>query len=114
MVQAGKTQVRVQLATDAKFELRFNNLSLAQEGDPVSVAGFYQPPDETKVKADRITITTDRVYGEPEEQTPKRRGRRSRDEEGDAAAEAEGEKAEGEEAGQQAAEKEAEAGAEAN
>jgi hypothetical protein len=77
MVQAGKASLRVPLAENAKFELRFNNLSLAQEGDPVSVAGFYQPPDETKVKADRITITTDRVFGEPVE-TPNRRVSRAR------------------------------------
>ena len=76
MVQAGKQPVRVQLAADAKFEIRFNNLSLAQEGDPVRVAGFYQPPDETKVKAERVTITTDRVYGEPGTETPKRTTRR--------------------------------------
>ncbi len=75
MVQAGKRQIRVQLAKEAKFEIRFNNLALAQEGDPVSVAGFYQPPDDTKVKADRVTITTERVYGEPVAQTPRRRGR---------------------------------------
>ena len=59
------------------------------------MAGFYQPPDDTKVKADRVTITTDRVYGEATaEEPPKRRARTRRDEkpadekpEGDAAAE---------------------------
>ncbi len=65
VVRAGNRPVRVQLAEDVKFEVRYNNLSLAQEGDPVSVAGFYQPPDESRVKAERITVTTDRVYGEP-------------------------------------------------
>ena len=74
-VQAGNRPVRVQLAPDTEFELRVNNLSFAQEGDAVSVAGFYQPPDETKVKADRVTITTDRVYGEPNI-VPKRASRR--------------------------------------
>lgn len=76
LVQTGKQPVRVQLADDAQFEIRYNNLNLAQEGDPVSVAGFYQPPDETRVKAERITVTTDRVYGEPSEETPKRGSRR--------------------------------------
>ena len=78
--------MRVPLADDAEFELRFNNLTLAQEGDPVSVAGFYQPPDDTKVKADRVTITTDRVYGEATDQPPTRRTarRRTRPGEGDA------------------------------
>ncbi len=75
-VQAGNRPVRVQLAPDVKFELRVNNLSLAQEGDAVSVAGFYQPPDETKIKADRVTITTDRIYGEPSDE-PKRATRRT-------------------------------------
>ena len=79
MVQAGGRPVRVQLAPDATFEIRFNTLTLAQEGDPVSVAGFYQPPDETKVKAERVTITTDRVYGEPvaDTRTSRRRTRRT-------------------------------------
>ncbi len=75
-VQAGNRPVRVQLAPDAEFELRVNNLSLAQEGDAVSVAGFYQPPDETRVKADRVTVTTDRIYGEPNN-VPKRTSRRT-------------------------------------
>ena len=75
-VQAGNRPVRVQLTPDTKLELRVNNLSLAQEGDAVSVAGFYQPADETKVKADRVTITTDRIYGEPSDQ-PKRAPRRT-------------------------------------
>jgi hypothetical protein len=75
-VQAGKRPVRVQLTPDTTLELRVNNLSLAQEGDAVSVAGFYQPGDETKVKADRVTITTDRIYGEPGDQ-PKRAPRRT-------------------------------------
>jgi hypothetical protein len=68
--------VRAQLSPDARFEIRYNNLSLAQEGDPISVSGFYQPPDDTKVKAERVTITTDRVYGEPTAETPKRTSRR--------------------------------------
>ncbi|EMI17237.1 hypothetical protein RMSM_05845 [Rhodopirellula maiorica SM1] len=65
MTQAGKIPVRCPLAENVQFELRLNNLSLAQPGDPVSVSGFYQPSDETKVKAENLTITTDRVYGEP-------------------------------------------------
>lgn len=78
MVQAGKRRVQVPLAGDAKLSIQFNNLNLAQPGDKVSVSGFYQPPDDTKVKADRVTITTDRVYGEPNEpQKPTRRTRRS-------------------------------------
>lgn len=84
MVSAGKVQVRAQLATGAKFELRLNNLSLAQEGDSVSVAGFYQPPDETKVKADRVTITTDRIYGEPIKNAGRPTRRRGRPEAKDA------------------------------
>ncbi|WP_372726369.1 hypothetical protein [Novipirellula sp.] len=82
MTQAGKIPVRCQLAEDAQFELRLNNLSLAQPGDPVSISGFYQPPDETKVKAESITITTDRVYGEPaanENPRGRRKSRKDRD-----------------------------------
>lgn len=85
MVQAGKQPLQVQLSQNASFELRFNNLNLAKEGDEVSVAGFYQPPDDTKVKAERVTITTDRVYGEPvAEEPPKRRTRGRRDDPEDA------------------------------
>jgi hypothetical protein len=78
MVQAGARQVRVQLAPDVELEVKVNNLSLAQEGDPITVAGFYQPADETKVKADRVTIRSDRVYGDPATNTkPKRRTSRT-------------------------------------
>ncbi|MCM2372793.1 hypothetical protein [Aporhodopirellula aestuarii] len=63
-VQAGSTPVQTMVSPDATLEIRVNNLSLAQPGDAVSVEGFYQPPDETKVKANKITITTDRVFGE--------------------------------------------------
>ncbi len=76
MVQAGKQPLQVQLAENAAFELRYNNLNLAKEGDPVTVVGFYQPPDDTKVKAERVTITTDRVYGEATDETPRRRSSR--------------------------------------
>lgn len=81
MVQAGTVPVRAPLSPEAKLEIRFNNLNLAQEGDAVSVAGFYQPPDDTKVKADTVTITTERVYGEPVEPKTRRttRSRRKTD-----------------------------------
>lgn len=79
MVQAGKVRVAAKLSKEAVFEIRFNNLSLAQPGDAVSVAGFYNPPDDTKIRGDRVTITTDRIYGEPtEKKPPVRRTRRSR------------------------------------
>lgn len=77
MVQAGNRQVRVQLAPDVQLNVCVNNLSLAQEGDPVTVAGFYQPSDETKVKGDRVTIRSERVYGELPAK-PKRAPRKSR------------------------------------
>lgn len=63
-VQAGGTPVNTMVAQDAEIEIQMNNLSLAQAGDEVKVEGFYNPPDETKVKAQRIKITTDRVIGE--------------------------------------------------
>jgi hypothetical protein len=82
-VRAGKIPVRIPLVQNAKFEIRYNNLALAKSGDSIRVAGFYNPPDETKVLADSVTITTDRVYGAiaTEESKPKpkkRRPRRSR------------------------------------
>ena len=78
MVQAGKVPVNAQLDVTATFQVKYNNLSLAKEGDPVSVEGFYTPPDDTKIRGDRITVTTDRVFGEyTEPEVPKRRSRRT-------------------------------------
>lgn len=80
VVQAGKIPVTVMVSQTATLQIRYNNLTLAQEGDAVTVAGFYNPPDETKLRGDRIAVTTDRVYGEPEKKTPRRRTtRRTRD-----------------------------------
>jgi hypothetical protein len=82
-VQAGKYPLQTMVKPDAKFEIRANNLSLAQVGDAISVSGFYQPPDDTKVKAERIIVTTDRVYGEaPPAKTrkPKRGSKKKPDE----------------------------------
>ena len=78
MVQAGKVPVNAKLDVTVTFQVKYNNLSLAKEGDPISVEGFYTPPDDTKIRGDRITVTTDRVYGEyVEPEVPKRRGRRT-------------------------------------
>ncbi len=73
-IQAGTTPVQTMVSPNAKLEIRLNNLSLAEPGDSVSVVGFYQPPDETKVKASQITITTDRVYGEEQPKKSRTRG----------------------------------------
>lgn len=81
----GKARVPVPLGEDAKILLVFNNLSLAQPGDPVVVNGFHQPPDETKVIANDIAIRPERVYGEAAEMTPQR-GRRGRGRQPQAAA----------------------------
>ncbi|QDV42874.1 hypothetical protein Enr13x_27250 [Stieleria neptunia] len=82
-VQAGKIPVQVPVNADTTLEVRYNNLALAQAGDPVSVTGFYQPPNENQVKADRITITTDRVYGEYQP-AAERKSRRKRGDKPDA------------------------------
>ena len=78
LVQAGARTLRVPLAAEPSIELRFNNLSLAQPGDEVSVVGFFQPPEDHKIKAERITITTDRVFGEQEGAPSRRSGRGAR------------------------------------
>ena len=78
MLQTGVRPLQIPLAPEATFEICYNNLSLAQEGDQVSVSGFYQPPDETRIRAERITITTERVYGEYSEQAAQRVTRRRR------------------------------------
>lgn len=105
-VTAGQYPIRVQLAPDAKFLIRTHSLELAQPGDRVTLDGFYNEPDKTKVLAESLTISSERLIGTPEEgPVGKRRvrGRGKRDAEG--AAE-EGEKP-GE--GEAAAEGEAEA-----
>lgn len=76
-VQAGRIPVLIPLVPTARFKIRFHDLSLAQPGDPVKVSGFYNPPDDTKVVADSITVQTDRVYGDPPvEELPNRRSSR--------------------------------------
>ncbi|TWT64689.1 hypothetical protein [Allorhodopirellula solitaria] len=78
-VQAGNTPVKTMVAPNAEIEIQMNNLSLAQAGDEVEVEGFYNPPDETKVKAQRIKITTDRVIGEaPAQPNRKERSKRNK------------------------------------
>ena len=77
LLQVGRRPFELQIRDDTRFEICFNNLSLAEEGDTVSVTGSYQPPDENKVKADRLTITTDRIFDELTEATPRRTSRRS-------------------------------------
>lgn len=78
-LQAGKTPVRIPVTAETELEVCYNNLSLAQEGDPVSVSGFYNPPNENQVKAERIRITTDRVYGEYKPEKKKTRGKKKDD-----------------------------------
>ena len=76
MLQTGVRPLQIPLAPEATFAICYNNLSLAQEGDQVSVSGFYQPPDGTRIRAERITITTERVYGEFSGQAAQRITRR--------------------------------------
>ncbi len=79
MVNTGQTPVPLPIAPDAEWSIVFHDLSLAQAGDPVSVNGFHQPPDETKIKAGSVRITTDRIYGEVKEnERGKRRTPRSK------------------------------------
>lgn len=63
MVNAGQTRLALPIATEAKWLIRYHDLSLAQPGDPVHVVAFHQPPDETQVKAGTIRINVDRVIG---------------------------------------------------
>jgi len=76
-LNTGRGPMPIPLSPEAKIGLLYNNLSLAQQGDPVTVRGFHQPPDETQVIADSITIRPERVYGEAEE-NPRRRNARTR------------------------------------
>jgi len=60
-VQAGRRPLRVQLAEKATMNLRLNQLNLVQQGDAVTIEGTYRLPDDTKVVAKTISVTTDRV-----------------------------------------------------
>lgn len=76
-LNTGRGAMAVPLSPEAKIGLVYNNLSLAQPGDEVTVSGFHQPPDETQVMANSVVVRTDRVYGE-EEENPRRRTPRTR------------------------------------
>lgn len=69
-VQAGRRPLRVQLAEKATMDLRLNQLNLAQQGDAVTVTGTYRLPDDTKVVATAISVTTDRVQTGAAASTP--------------------------------------------
>ena len=43
------------------MNLRLNQLNLAQQGDAVTITGTYRLPDDTKIVAKTISVTTDRV-----------------------------------------------------
>ena len=60
-VQAGRRPLRVQLAEKATMYLQLNQLNLAQQGDAITVTGTYRLPDDTKVVAKTISVSTDRV-----------------------------------------------------
>lgn len=76
-LNTGRGPMAIPLSPEAKIGLAYNNLSLAQQGDPVTVSGFHQPPDETQVVANSVVIRPERVYGEAEE-NPRRRTSRTR------------------------------------
>ncbi len=84
-VQAGRRPLRVQLAEKATMNLRLNQLNLAQQGDAVTVTGTYRLPDDTKVVAKTISVTTDRVQTGAAAGTPANgRSKRSKLGDGDA------------------------------
>ena len=82
-VQAGRRPLRVQLAEKATMGIRFNHLNLAQQGDAVTINGTYRLPDDTKVVAKTIAVSTDRVQTGTAPSTPatgrSKRGRRGPD-----------------------------------
>ncbi|MCC9600403.1 hypothetical protein LOC67_07510 [Stieleria sp. JC731] len=99
-VHTGKVPVQVQVNTETEFEIRYNNLNLAKEGDKVNVSGFYNPPNENQVKADKVTITTDRIFGEPQpddQSTRRKRGKRETSKDSDSPEEKKGDKADDQE-----------------
>jgi hypothetical protein len=77
LVAAGPIQVMIPIAAEAKWQVRYHNLLLAQPDDPVHVTGFHKPPDETLVKAGDVRVTVERMIGEATESPRgKRRNRR--------------------------------------
>lgn len=69
-VQAGRRPLRVQLAEKATMDLCLNQLNLAKQGDSVTITGTYRLPDDTKVVAKTISVTTDRVQTGAATSTP--------------------------------------------
>lgn len=87
-VQAGRQPLRVQLAEKATMDLCVNQLNLAQQGDAVTITGTYRLPDDTKVVAKTISVTTDRVQTGAAPSTPANgRTKRGKRESGDGHAE---------------------------
>lgn len=86
ILRAGTRPVRVALTEEPKLEIRFHHLNLARPDDTVEVAGFFQPPDETRIKAERVTVKSDRVFGEQDDQAGARRETRDRSRPGGSAA----------------------------
>jgi len=78
VVSTGQTPIRVMMDQGVKFVVRTHSLELAQPGDRVTLDGFYNEPDKTKVVADTLTVSTDRVIGTPAEVPMKGRRRRGK------------------------------------
>ncbi len=75
-LNTGQSPLPLPVGAETEFTLNVNNTSLVQPGDPVSIEGFHQPPDETQIKANSVVIRPERVFGDDEGLPNRRQTRR--------------------------------------
>lgn len=73
VVSAGQFPVRAMLSPDHRFRVNTHTLELVQPGDDISVNGFFDGNDRSRVLADTFTVSSSRVIGEPVEKAKKTR-----------------------------------------
>ncbi len=73
VVSAGQFPVRAMLSPDHRFRVNTHTFDLVQPGDDISVNGFFDGNDRSRVLADTFTVSSSRVIGEPVEKTKKTR-----------------------------------------
>lgn len=61
-VQAGKVPLQLPIAPELKWTVMDHSMNLAQEGDPVSVEGFYEESQPTRIQGQRIVVKPTRVF----------------------------------------------------
>lgn len=77
-VQAGKVPLQLPVAPELKWMVMDHSLNLAQEGDPVSVEGFYEESQPTRIQGQRVIIKPKRVFSAAAGDPAPARGKKER------------------------------------